>query len=141
MARMTPIKRFSSGTISGRGAWATIFLLMCGAFPLAFAAAIPLAIACKALLYEKNRIVQVLVLLNVFLSGWLAVWATMCVEVRPSPWLSERWNAELAGFYATLLLFGPVLTALAWMNVLLLPSTAAYIVLGMQRSRRCTTRN
>ena len=130
---MAPVKKFSTGTISGQGAWATIVLLMCGAFPIAFVVMIPLAIALKALFYEKNRMVQTLVLLNVFLSGWLAAWATMCVEVRPTPWLPDRWNAELSGFYLTLAFFGPVFSTLAWMNVFLLPSTAAYIVLGIKR--------
>jgi hypothetical protein len=109
---------------------------MCGGFPLAFAAAIPVAIACKALLYEKNRTVRALALLNVFLSGWLAALATLCVEVHPSLWLSEQLNAAVLDFYSGLNFVGPVFATLVWMNVLLLPTTAVYTVLGIKRSRK-----
>lgn len=124
------------GTISGRGAWATIFAVLFLGFAFAFAAAIPLAIALKALLYETNRKLRAMVLLNVFLSGWLAVCATTYVELRASPRLPEIVNSHVIDFYSSIKFFGPAVTTLVWMNVFLLPSTTMYTVLGIKGNKK-----
>lgn len=93
------------------------------------------AIACKALLYETSRRVRVMVLLNVLAAGWLAACATMYVELRPTPWLPDAVNFAVLDFYAGMSLCGPVVMTLLWMNVFLLPSTTAYVVLGLVRRR------
>jgi hypothetical protein len=106
------MKKPRFGTISGRGAWATTYVVVVSIFMLVFAALIPLAIACKSLFYETNPRVRALALGNVFLAGWLAAWATLCVEFRPTPWLSDEVNYAILDFYAGLSAFGPAFLAL-----------------------------
>jgi hypothetical protein len=127
--------RLKFGTISGRGAWATIFVVMVGGFMAVFVALIPLAITCKALLYETNRTVRRMVLVNVCVAGWLSAWATLCLEIHPTPWLSDAVNYAILDFYAGPKAFGPVIMMLWWMNVFVLPSTATYILLGFKRTK------
>ncbi|HET6879514.1 MAG TPA: hypothetical protein VFI31_05145 [Pirellulales bacterium] len=123
------------GTISGRGAWATILALMVCSFALVFPALIPLAVSSKTFFHERNRKVRRMVLVNVFLAGWMSAAAAMWVELRPTPWLSDAINFAVLDFYAGMSSFGPVVLTLLWMNAFLLPSTAMYVVLGLKRSQ------